>query len=278
MYLRPAAAAPLDAFVDALWASEREALPHARERLLPDGRDSLVIALHDAPLRRFANAADAVGSSFGHALWQGVHEQPLLRDTAAASCVVGVTFKPGGAAALAGVPMHELAGRTVALGQLWGHAPVSSLRERLLDEADAAARLALLEDWLLKRLARMDTHDAVLAQLLRRMGAHPGEVRIDALCREAGCSPRRLIERFRAGVGLAPKRYARVLRFQALLPALAGAPRAALAGIALDAGYADQAHLGNEFRRLAGLSPRAYRAVDAGRWAHVAEPAARDGA
>lgn len=113
--------------------------------------------------------------------------------------------------------------------------------------------------------------DPVVAQALRLFLAQPERATVDAVRRATGCSPQRFIERFRAGVGLTPKRYARVLRFHALLQRLNRGTHG-LAELALDAGHVDQAHLANEFRRLGGLTPGAYRAVDADRPTHVALP------
>lgn len=273
LYLRRKPAPPLDALIDCLWASERAALAHARERVLPSGCDSLVIALHDAPLRRYAELDDHLGQSIGSALWQGVHDRPVLRDTSAPACVVGVSFRPGGAAAFAGVPMHELAGRSIALGELWGAVPVDALRDRLQHTAGTPARLDLLEAWLRRRFEKAIAPDPVAAQALQLFTAQPARASVDAVRRATGCSAQRFIERFRIAVGLTPKRYARVLRFHALLQRLNHGTDS-LAELALDAGYADQSHLANEFRRLGGLTPSAYRAVDADRPTHVALPGA----
>jgi transcriptional regulator GlxA family with amidase domain len=81
-----------------------------------------------------------------------------------------------------------------------------------------------------------------------------------ALADACGRSHRHFIAGFRDAAGLAPKRYARVLRFQRLLAVLAATPRPAWAQLALDAGYFDQSHLIREFREFAGVSPREYAA------------------
>ncbi|RZU02778.1 AraC family transcriptional regulator [Rivibacter subsaxonicus] len=269
MYLQRRPAAPLDAVVACLWASERGALVHARERILPSGCDSVVIALHEAPLRRFADIDDRCGNSIGNALWQGVHDAPVLRDTSAPACVVGISFRAGGAAALAGVPMGELAGRTVALDALWGSA-VARLRERLQDTAGAAARLDLLEAWLYRRLASARPGDPVVAQALALFASMPTRAEVGPVQLAVGCSPQRFVARFRDAVGLTPKRYARVLRFHTLVQRLAAVDDAGLAELALDGGYVDQSHLSNEFRRLGGLTPMAYRPVAGDRPTHVA--------
>jgi len=84
---------------------------------------------------------------------------------------------------------------------------------------------------------------------------------VGAVVEETGYSHRRFIGLFRAAVGLAPKLYCRVLRFQDALRLLAGQPSASLVDVALAAGYSDQPHLNREFRELAGVSPVEYRAA-----------------
>lgn len=269
MYLQRRPAPPLDAVVACLWASERGALVHARERILPSGCDNVVIALHEAPLRRFADIDDRRGNSIGNALWQGVHDAPVLRDTSAPACVVGISFRAGGGAALAGVPMGDLAGRTLALDALWGSA-VARLRDRLQHASGAVARLDLLEDWLLQRLAGVHGNDPVVAQALALFAQAPTRARVESVRLATGCSPQRFIARFRDAVGLSPKRYARVLRFHTLVQRLGAGRELSLAELALDAGYVDQSHLSNEFRRLGGLTPSAYRPVAGDRPTHVA--------
>jgi len=91
--------------------------------------------------------------------------------------------------------------------------------------------------------------------------------------RASGCGPARFIARFEQAVGLTPKRYARVLRFHALIEGLARQAPEDWAQIAAEAGYADQSHLIHEFKRLAGMLPTAYRAVAPDQPTHVATKA-----
>jgi transcriptional regulator GlxA family with amidase domain len=72
-----------------------------------------------------------------------------------------------------------------------------------------------------------------------------------------GISERQLRRRFHATVGYSPKTLARILRLQRMLALVARGelPRVGLAGIALAAGYADQAHMTAECTRLAGKPP-----------------------
>jgi AraC-like DNA-binding protein len=105
-------------------------------------------------------------------------------------------------------------------------------------------------------LARAEAPDPLVAAAVMRLYSNdPG--RVGAIGAAIGISERQLRRRFHAAVGYGPKTLARVLRLQRVL-ALAsrrGAARGDLAGLALDAGYADQAHMTAEVTRLAGQPP-----------------------
>ena len=128
MLLRRTPAPPLGAVVECLWANERDALPHPRERNLPSGHADLIIALRQEYLGRYADAADHVGWRLRGVMFQGPHERHFLRSTSTPSSVVGVHFRAGGAVVFAGVPLAELVDRSVAAGDLWGRA-AQDLRE-----------------------------------------------------------------------------------------------------------------------------------------------------
>jgi AraC-like DNA-binding protein len=241
--------------VDHLWASRREALPHRLEWLLPSGRADLVIPLHDdAVLRAPAGRIERLRGG----VFQGASAAALLRGTGDAADVVGVHFRPGGAAALFGGAAVEASGQSIALTDFPGD--WAGLRERLLSEPAPARRLALLAEALAAPATRA-VADPLVDAVLQALHATPTLARIDALRALAGLGPTRFIARFHARVGLTPKRYARVLRFNRALALLAGSQTPALAQIALATGHADQAHFANEFRRLAGTSPSRYRPV-----------------
>jgi AraC-like DNA-binding protein len=243
----------LAAYVETLWASRREALPHRLEWLLPSGCADLVIPLHDhALLRMPAGRIERLRGG----VFQGASDAALLRATGGAADVVGVHFKPGGAAALLGGAAIEASGRSVALADFPGN--WQGLRERLLAEPAPPRRLALLEAFM-AQLATRAAPDPMIARVLQALHGMSEPVRITELRELTGLGPTRFIARFQASVGLTPKRYARVLRFNRALEQLAQPRAPALAQIALLAGYADQSHFTNEFRRLTGVSPSRHR-------------------
>ncbi|MDP2312442.1 MAG: helix-turn-helix domain-containing protein [Pseudomonadota bacterium] len=264
----PAALAP---YVRWLWYLDDAGaigLPGAaratRERALPTGAMDLVIRLSDTPIRLYAEVEAPVATSYGHAVLGGARSCYYVRDTTVPVRSVGVHFRPGGAAAVLGVPADLLAERHTALTDLWGPR-VDAVRTRILEATDAGDAL----DRLAAALPRPTELHPAVAHALARFAA--ADVRtVDAVRRETGLSSRRFIELFRRYVGLTPKVYCRVRRFQAVV-ARAGRGLS-WAEVALTAGYFDQAHLNRDFRAFAGVSPGAYRPLAPDRPNHVPIP------
>jgi AraC-like DNA-binding protein len=170
---------------------------------------------------------------------------------------VGVRFRIGAAGAALGLPAAELLDHDVPLAELWG-----ADGRRLGDRVAAAA----------------DPLVALVEGLARRGPGHPADTLVRAAgvavirdgasvpqaARRVGLSERQLRRRFELAVGYGPATLQRVQRFQLFLHLAAGAPVASLARLAADAGYADQAHLARECRRLSGLPPSELLTAGAG--------------
>jgi AraC-like DNA-binding protein len=192
----------------------------------------------------------------GHGLIAaGPDTGPAPASRPAGSTVVGARFRPGAAPTMLGIPASELRDLRVPLSELWGE-DAERLEERLDGAGSSAERLELIEDELRRRLPRTERPDRLVAAAVMRLYSNdPGRVR--ALGDALGIGERQLRRRFHAAVGYGPKTLSRVLRLQRVL-ALAsrrGAARGDLARLALDAGYADQAHMTAEVSRLAGDPP-----------------------
>jgi AraC-like DNA-binding protein len=268
MLLRHRPAPPLATFVDCLWLAERGALAHGRELSLPTGCADIVIPLLQHSLVRHASVDDLTPLHFRGAIVQGAHDRFGVRGMGGASSVIGVHFKPGGAAAFFAGALPALRNRTVLLDDLWG-ASARTLRARLQATPSPGGRLRLLEAELAARLHHAAPVDPMVRQALHVLHTQPASTSIEAVRRACGASPAQFIRRFEAVVGLTPKRYTRVLRFERALAAIARDAPQDWAAFAVDAGYFDQSHLIHEFKRLSGLTPTAYRPLSADRPTHV---------
>jgi AraC-like DNA-binding protein len=174
---------------------------------------------------------------------------------------IEVQFTPLGARAFLGLPMRELTGLVAPLDAVSGRA-TQELVERLALAPTWGARFDLLDAAIAARAAATPPPPREVAWAWGRLAAADGRVAVGALAGELGWSRKRLIARFREHVGVAPKLYARLLRFQAAVEVLKTAPPDVRFGeVALDCGYYDQAHLNRDFRAFAGATPSAFVAA-----------------
>lgn len=266
LFSRPPGPA-LRPFVKALWASDETVTPCAngadRERVLPTGTTHVVFRLSHHPLRLFDDLDDPTGRTIAHAVVGGPRSTFYVRDVSEPIRSVGAQLQPGVAELLLGVPASELAERHTPLEDLLGPS-ASQAHERLAEAGGPEQQLAVLESFLAKRLPRIRGLHPAVAHALGRF-ATTSDVRV--VVKESGYSHRRFIALFRRAVGLTPKFYCRVLRFQGALQCVATEPDASWVGLALTAGYSDQPHFNREFREFAGISPGRYRELSPV-WAH----------
>jgi AraC-like DNA-binding protein len=237
---RPAPA--LAAFVSSVWvqqiAPDAGAYP---QRNLPSGGVELVWPLGSAPR--------VVGPLTG----------PQVETITPGTTIVGLRFRPGAAAAALDTPPSELVDTRVNWSELARH-PMG----RALDIAEPAVAAAELQRLVVARLGDADELDPLVARAVRLLMPWQSNA-VRSLTTELYISERQLRRRCLDAVGLAPKTLHRILRFQGFLAlvqsSLARGPGPADDGLdrlAVDAGYADQAHLTRECVRLAGVPPRSF--------------------
>lgn len=256
-------APPLSEFVGLFWMYEGYHQPHKKERLLPDGSMELVINLNEDQSRVYDRHNTENFQTLRGSLVAGVHSEFFVIDTAEQNAVVGVHFKPGGAFPFLGLPASELHNALVSLEDLWG-AQAEVLRERLLEAGTPQAMFRILEDTLLARAARrLDRHPAV-AFALKEFGTLsarlPQTRTISEVTAQLGLSAKRFIQVFGDEVGLTPKLFCRVRRFQKVVHLIAKGQPVEWAQVAVDCGYFDQAHFIHNFRAFSGINPTTYLA------------------
>ena len=186
--------------------------------------------------------------------------RPEVEVIPAHTTVVGVRFHPGTAPPMPMV-LDDLVDQTIGLADLWGTL-VDRLAEAMALAGTPERALTLLQAHLVREFRGAGPLDPLVREAVRvLMPWHP--VPIDTLADHLGLSTSQLRRRCLHAVGVSPKVLQRTLRFQGFLAlAQAGATATGrrgadgMAGLAVDVGYADQAHLSRECRRLTGLTPR----------------------
>jgi AraC-like DNA-binding protein len=260
---------PLEKFIQCFWYWEIAARPaHAYERLLPNGEPAIIFNLRDDAIRIYATDDVSSYNTYGHAVVSGAHSNYFVIDTAEQQRVLGIQFKPGGAFPFFRLPADEIENTSVALDDLWP-ARAGLLREQVLAARSIEAMFRILEEDLLKYVVRpLELHPAI-HYAVHHFRRAPHIATVASITEQTGLSPRRFIELFRQQVGLTPKTFCRVRRFQRVLNTVHNMNEVAWAQVALDCGYYDQAHFIHDFQSFSGLTPSTYLAAATPHLNHV---------
>ncbi len=222
-------------FVECFWTSEVEA--ESRRRILPDGCIDVLF---------FSQANKVVDAQVVGAMtrFQDVRLRPD-------ESMLGVRFHPGMAGVCLSCDLSALNDRSVSLESVWGRAATRLVRD-LATCTSLEARVETLAPRLVTRSTTSDVQQAIAALTTSR-----GNLPLADFARSAGVSERQMRRSCCRHSGLAPKQLARILRFRHA-SSLVRQGVNDFAGLALDCGYYDQAHLIRDFRALAGVSPVRY--------------------
>ena len=248
---------PLTGLVSAISAYEE------RGEAMHDGVEaaSLVVPLIFSFRGPFAIALDRRPSRDDRyfSFTAGLHPGHVRMDSRGDAECLQIDFTPLGARLFFAMPLLELTSRMIRLDDL-GDVAVRELADRLAEAGGWHERIRLAERFVIARIAGSDR--AIAPETLRayrEIAKRRGDLRMADIARDLGWSRKRLVTEFREQIGMAPKTFARVVRFGhatdlANRPGISG-----WAEIAAACGYADQAHMTREFVEFSGAPPRRWQ-------------------
>jgi len=203
------------------------------QRVVPDGRPEIILNLAEP----FEALRDAAWRKQPQCFLAGQITGPLMLRARGKPHIIGIRLRPGGLGRLLGIPASDCTGHTIDAGELG------------LEALRSATSIAEAEQIILQR--ECGTPDVLVhhAVDLLSQSADVGNV-----AAQLNLSPRQLERRFRSRVGMPPKHFARIARFQRVFRAVEVADGGWVQAAA-ECGYYDQAHLIRDFRELAGAAP-----------------------
>ena len=243
------APAALAQWVESYWELRAHSiLSPASSRIIPDGSADLVFHMRDVPL--------APGGPLPRAFLVGTLLQSVGVRYGRDTHVIGACLKPAGVRALLDVEARDVTDRVEPLADVSG-----ALGERLsraVLDGPPETTFERLNAELLVRARACTAPDGAAASAVRLIRESGGLISMHTLAPMLALSPRQLERRFSAAVGMPPKAFARLVRFAGVVQRLRGRGlEQGWAGLAVEHGYYDQAHLVREVRAFAGLTPAA---------------------
>lgn len=248
---------PLNRFIEVLLYFERAEHAHTVDRFLPNGDTEILIDFNDAPQFIYDNNSLKEIQACNHVWASGVRTEPITIPSGNGATMMVVSFKKGMAAPFFPFPMEEIADSVIDADLIWG-SEFGDLRERLVEERDVARRFSLLERSLLKMFGpRLDVNPCV-EFAVNEMTLNPDRISIARMNEKIGYSQKHFTEMFRRSIGVTPKSYLKIMRFQKAIRTIDAASTIEWDMIAQDCGFYDQAHFINDFKHFSGFTPEQY--------------------
>jgi AraC-like DNA-binding protein len=249
---------PLNEFVDCFVYFRGMQAEHRIERLLPDGNVVLILDLTDGAQCIYDNETLEPIQTCRRAWFSGLQQQGLSIPSGNGSENFVIMFKKGRSFPFTRTPLSEFANLVVD-AELAFTQDILQLRAALQELPTPQAKFSYAEVELLRRFGGGLEVNTCVDYAVQRIEQNPHETTIRAVSEKVGYSQKHFIQLFKKQVGVTPKSFLRIMRFQKAINEIGRAQTVNWAGLAADCGYFDQAHMITDFRAFAGLTPVEYR-------------------
>jgi AraC-like DNA-binding protein len=186
----------------------------------------------------------------------------LITSDSKGIAVFGVKFKPLGINKLIGINMTHLANRIISLEDIWPN-EMDSLYDEMQSAITIMGCIAVLEKFMVKKLLKSHSYykQEIVAEALSCIQSHKGGLKIDVLQRET-CTAKKTLQRaFTECIGITPKLYSRIIRFNHAKVLIEQCQKLDTLDIATQLNYYDQSYFSSEFKQFSGISPSMYFAA-----------------
>lgn len=249
--------APLCYYVDCLWyANDR--IPYRRERILPTGTIEIMLNF-GAPFRVYDHH-DASTFILNKDAWiAGLQTEYILNEPVAETHMMGIRVKPYALSLFLQPPAQDFHNQLVDMDLIWGNW-IHELREQLFELPHVEQKFRHLEAVLTQRLLQRSHSLDCICYAVDMITHSKGAISVRQLSDDIGMSHKHLIHQFKQLVGVSPKAFSKVMRFQHVLMSIDPSQTIDWTMIAIQSDYYDQSHFNKDFIAFTGMSPTQYMA------------------
>lgn len=250
---------PLDQFIQVLIYFEGIQHDHNVDRLLPNGETEILISFHDSPQHIYDNTTLKEIQACNHVWAAGVRTEPITIPAGSMASMMVVSFKKGMSYPFYPFPVDEIADHVLDADLIWGE-EFALVREQMLETRDIDRRFDLMEAFLLDKFASRLVVDDCVAYAVGEMSRNPDRLNMARMNEKIGYSQKHFISMFKRRVGLTPKAYLKIMRFQKAITSIESVSQGSIdwAAISYDCGFYDQSHFINDFKVFSGFTPEEY--------------------
>ncbi len=248
---------PLNQFIEC-FIYYRDYQPfHSVDRFLPDGNVHVVIDLTDFPKFIYNNETLKEIQSCQHVWFSGIRKQFITIPSGRDSEMFIIQFQKGKAYPFTEMPMDQLTDSVVD-GNLVMTNEIMILREILLDAPEPVDKFRKAETFLQKCYGRKLIHNPFVDFAVQQIMAKPDQSSIMSIAQKVGYTQKHVIKLFREHVGLTPKSFLKIVRFQKALQEIELTKTIDWTRVSFESGYYDQSHFIQDFKQFSGFTPTQY--------------------
>lgn len=248
---------PLDQFIDHFFYHAGYHPEHLVDRLLPDGEVQLIFDLTDYPKYIYDNETLKEIQTCQKVWFSGFRTTPITIPSGQESEMLIVQFKKGKAFPFMMEPMHALTNLVVDAEQAISR-EILVVREQLLEALTPFEKFQLLEAQLLKQYRSKLKENPFVDFAVTTIVSSPDQYSIRQIAAKAGYSQKHIIKLFKEQVGVTPKAFLKVIRFQKAIQQIEAQRAVDWSAIAYDCGFYDQSHFIANFKGFSGFTPSEY--------------------
>lgn len=248
---------PLSQFIDCFIYYEDFRPAHSVERFLPDGNVEIIIDLKNHPQFIYDNETLKEIQTCQHVWASGVRTKPITIPSGKESAMFIISFKKGMAYPFFPLPMNEISDCVVDADLLWGN-DFALLRAQILENKNSEGKFQMVEDFLIKEYLSKFILNPCIDYAIQEIIRQPDQINLANLNSKIGYSQKHFIAMFKRQVGITPKSFLKIMRFQKAVNQIESLSEVDWTSISNDCGFYDQAHFINDFKVFSAFTPEEY--------------------
>ncbi|GAA0872438.1 helix-turn-helix transcriptional regulator [Gangjinia marincola] len=229
---------------------------HKKDKYLPDGTINIIFELTDNPKFIYDNMSGKMIQECNDVWFSGVLKDYITISSHHEEMMI-LVFKPGAGFPLIHKDISTFTNQVVSAEEIFGESILNLLKE-LKQPTTPEEKFKAIEKWLDNQLKEDDFYLEVIRYAIEAIENSPTQINLSELSEKLGYSQKQFIKLFKKYVGLTPKQFHRIVRFNEILAAVENKETISWTIVAADCGYFDQAHFIKDFQSFSGINPKKY--------------------
>ncbi|MDH7448181.1 helix-turn-helix domain-containing protein [Aquimarina sp. 2201CG14-23] len=247
---------PISQYIESIFHFKDFIPDHSIERVVPTGHVFIIFELDDIPRNTFDNVTLKPNGTYTKAWISGMHKNYISISAHQKSEMFVIQFKPFGTFPFFHFPIEELNEKVVLVEEVFGK-DFLELREVIQKQETSQEKFLIAEKWLTDRFDNAKTPPEEILAIIKKLQQEP-VANFNKIVESYPHTQKHLISQFKKYVGLTPKYYHRILRFNEILQQIQQKETISWSQVAYQCGYADQSHFIKEFKHFSGFNPKEF--------------------